>query len=174
MNILQGKLVNLRALEPTDLDLLYQWENNPSVWEVSNTVAPFSKFILHQYIENSTQDIYAVKQLRLVIEELGGSAAVGLIDLFDFDPLHSRVGIGVLIGQNEFKNKGFASESLRLLCAYVRDQLGLKQVYCNITSDNTQSIKLFEKCGFVICGTKKNWIRSKDTWKDELMLQLVF
>jgi diamine N-acetyltransferase len=64
---LVSKKVSLRALEPTDLDFIYSWENNPNVWEISNTLVPFSKFVLTQYLETQHLDIYTSKQLRLVV-----------------------------------------------------------------------------------------------------------
>jgi len=88
MMILNGEKIRLRALEPEDLDFLYTTENNTNFWQVSNTLVPFSKFILTQYLENAHQDIYEAKQLRLIIEEIKTSKAVGMIDLFDFNPQH--------------------------------------------------------------------------------------
>ena len=64
---LKGQNIHLRALEPEDLDFLYEIENNESIWEVSNTQTPYSKWVLKQYLENAHQDIYEAKQLRLVI-----------------------------------------------------------------------------------------------------------
>ena len=64
---LKGKNIHLRALEPEDLDFLYEIENNESIWEVSNTQTPYSKWVLKNYLENAHQDIYEAKQLRLVI-----------------------------------------------------------------------------------------------------------
>ena len=64
---LQGENIFLRALEPEDLDFLYELENNGDVWEISGTTAPYSKFILRQYLENAHKDIFEAKQLRLCI-----------------------------------------------------------------------------------------------------------
>ena len=52
----------LRALEPTDIDFLYQLENERGLWEVSETQLPFAKHLLQQYLLNATQDIYEAKQ----------------------------------------------------------------------------------------------------------------
>lgn len=172
MSFLSGKKVKLRPLEKEDVDLLYVIENNPAVWEVSHTLTPYSKTVLQDYIASSSADIYTSKQLRLVITTKEG-VPVGLIDLFDFDAYHSRVGIGILVVEKE-RSKGYANESLELLIDYVQSHLGLKQVYCNVTADNFASIKLFENCKFVKCGEKKHWIKAKDRWKDEWMYQLLF
>lgn len=173
MKYLHGIKVNLRPLEMEDLDLIYKWENNSNIWEVSHTLVPYSKHVLKQYLANAHEDIYTVKQLRLVIES-NERIPLGLIDLFDFDAFHSRVGIGILIGDENNRQKGYASEALNLILSYVSKHLGLKQIYCNITEDNHDSIKLFTHLGFIPCGHKKNWTKVEDKWKDELMFQKIF
>ena len=172
MKTLTGKHINLRALEPTDLEFLFQTENNESFWEVSNTQKPFSKYLLTQYLENAQQDIYEAKQLRLMIEEKDSSISVGMIDIFDFEPKHRRAGIGILISP-EFERKGYANEALELLLNYVFTHLDLHQLYANITDDNLKSISLFEKQGFKKIGVKKDWIYSNRKFKNELLYQLI-
>lgn len=173
MKTLRGKNIILRALEPTDLDFLYQVENDESVWEVSNTTTPYSRFILKQYLENSHKDIYEVKQLRLVICKVNNNETIGCIDFFDYEPKHKRVGVGVLISTDKEKQKGYASEALQLLCSYAFTYLDMHQVYANIPEDNYASIKLFEKIGFIKSGTKIDWIYSQDKYKNELHYQLI-
>jgi diamine N-acetyltransferase len=67
MITLKGENIYLRALEPNDLEFVYAMENDQSIWEVSNTQTPYSRFLVKQYLENAHQDIYEVKQLRLAI-----------------------------------------------------------------------------------------------------------
>ena len=122
-----GQKINLRALEPEDLQFLFDTENDESFWNVSHTQVPFSKFILKQYLENSHLDIYEAKQLRLVIVDNLNGQTVGLIDLFDFNPLHHRAGIGILIHKKYQKN-GFASEAIQLLIQYCFTHLNLHQL----------------------------------------------
>ena len=171
-NLLIGNKINLRALEPEDLDFLYQIENNSSFWEVSHTQTPFSKFILKQYIENVHLDIYEAKQVRFIIEENTSKKAIGTIDIFDFNPQHKRAGIGVLIHPN-FQEKGYATEALSVLIQYCFSSLNLHQLYANITSDNSKSIQLFTKYNFTKVGVKKEWIFSKGKFKDEVLYQLI-
>lgn len=166
-----GKVL-LRPLEPEDIDLLYRWENNMELWELSNTRAPFSKYILNQYINNSAKDIYEVKQLRLIIENWQ-KKAVGAIDLFDFDPYHMRAGIGILIHNTDDRRRGFASDALTALTKYSMNVLGAKQLYANIAADNEDSINLFEGAGFEQTGIKKYWLKSVTGWKDELFFQKI-
>ncbi len=170
--ILSNKTTTLRALEPEDLDFLYNIENNESFWEVSHTQTPFSKYILKQYLENAHLDIYESKQLRLLIEGASTKKQVGMIDLFDFNPQHKRAGIGILI-HPDFQEKGFASAALSLLIDYCFSHLQLHQLYANITSDNSKSLALFKKHHFTKVGIKKDWILSEGKFKDEVLFQLI-
>ncbi len=171
-NQLKYGKISLRPIEPEDIELLYQWENNLEIWEVSNTKTPFSKHILAQYILESAKDIYETKQLRLIIQN-EKMEAVGAIDLFDFEPFHLRAGVGVLIHNNTDKNKGYASDALKTLSNYSFKILGLKQLYANIATDNINSIKLFENSGFVQVGIKKNWLKTTTGWKNEILFQKI-
>jgi diamine N-acetyltransferase len=174
-NILQGPNLRLRMLEPSDVEILYQWENDESVWRVSSTLVPFSRFQLEQYILNSQHDIFTEKQLRLMIDLCQPDMpkkVIGCVDLFDFDPINMRTGVGILIIASERK-KGFASEALRVIIRYAFEILQLHQIWCNITSDNEISLHLFQKAGFTGCGIKKHWRRTGETWVDEVMLQLI-
>lgn len=172
--ILKGKEIILRAIEPEDLEFIYNCENNSEIWNISNTLAPYSKYTLKQYIENSHHDIYTNKQLRLIIALANNpKELVGAIDLFDFDPFHMRAGVGILINNEIDRKKGYAFESLKLLKNYCFIHLQLHQLYCNISIANTNSISLFEKIGFLKCGVKKEWIKTANGWEDELLYQII-
>jgi len=177
MNSLSGKNIRLRAIEPADLDIIYEWENDPANWLISNTITPFSKHVLTRYIEHAHKDIHEARQLRLMIDLVDDSAVpketIGTVDLFDFDPVHERAGLGILIANQENRMKGFAYESLSILIQYSFETLHLHQLYCNISNDNQASLNLFKKIGFVEIGIKRDWLREGNGWLDVHLLQLV-
>ncbi|MDC0338443.1 GNAT family N-acetyltransferase [Flavobacteriales bacterium] len=168
--MLKGGQIYLRTLEPSDADIIWKWENNADNWRVSNTLVPFSRKLIEDYV-NSAQDIYSIKQLRFIICLVENDKEIGAIDLFDFDPYHHKVGLGILIAELQDRRNGYAKEAVLLIKEYCFSHLNLHQVYCNILSENKASIDLFEKSGFTVCGTKKDWIKNKEGWLDELMLQ---
>lgn len=171
-NILQHDHVFLRAMEPEDLDVLYNWENDSDNWLVSNTITPFSKFTLDQFISSSNQDIYQSRQLRMMIINKQDGKAIGAIDLFDFDPFHLRAGIGILIGEKNERKKGYASEALEVIISYAGKVLLLKQLYCNIAENNEHSLDLFIDKSFILSGKKIDWIKTDDGFLTEFFLQL--
>ena len=149
-DLLQSELIKLRAMEPEDIEILYRWENDTDIWKVSNTIAPFSKYVLRQFIENQSRDIYETRQLRLIIESRTSGTPVGAIDLFDLDPYNLRAGVGILIYDKNDQKR-----------------------YCNIPADNIASQALFKSKGFRVIGLKKEWIKTTSDWQDEYMLQLL-
>lgn len=164
--------ITLRAPEPRDAETIYRWENDCSIWHLSNTVSPYSLYQIEQFILNAAHDIYAIRQQRFMIDltQNNASTAVGSIDLYDFDPVNLRAGIGILIDE-PFRNKDVASIALEILTNYCFEVLKLHQVYCSIADNNEASIRLFRKSGFVLCGNRREWVMINGEWHDEFFYQ---
>lgn len=169
---LKNDKVILRALEPEDVNVLYEWENDTTFWNLTSTYIPFNRSTLVAYA-NSVQDIFAEKQYRFVIVSQETNQAIGFIDLFDYDAIHQRAGIGILIAGQENRGKGLGKAALELLVVYAREVLFLHQVYANILEDNANSLALFQQLGFVQCGVKKEWHKTTAGYINEIMVQLL-
>jgi diamine N-acetyltransferase len=170
--LLENKLIRLRATEPEDLEVLYSWENDTEMWKNGINVAPFSRFTIRQYLIDSKQDIYTDRQLRLMVELKERGEAIGTVDLYDFDPLHRRAGVGILIDKR-FREQGYGLQALKLLEAYTFDFLNLHQLYAFIPASNTISIQLFTKAGFIKAGSLKEWLSAGDSFDDVQVMQSV-
>lgn len=170
---IKGETIYLRALEPSDAGILYHWENNMQLWPVSFTQVPFSMFVLEEFVNAAHQDIYTNKQLRLMACRIHDNKAVGIIDLFEFDPQHVRCGLGIYIDEAERK-KGYAAEVLRLVQTYAFSVLHLKQLFVHISAGNEASLALFQRSGFEKSGLKKCWQKTGlDKFEDVWFLQCI-
>lgn len=163
--------IQIRAAEPQDANLIYNWENDQDIWRVSETYMPYSMYQIEQFLLNNN-DLFSLRQIRFIIQKKSDGKNIGCIDLYDFDPIHMRAGIGILI-QNDFRKMGYARESLELIIDYCFNILMLKQIYCLIDSLNYDSLNLFKKVGFIQCGLRKEWIRTPDGFIDEIELQYI-
>lgn len=160
----------LRAVEPEDLEIMYEIENDPGMWDISSFTVPYSRYVLKQYIEGSLSDMFADKQLRLMIIRREDNRTVGTIDVTDFVPLHSRGAVGIAV-HNDYRREGYAADGLKLLCDYVFDFLFIRQLYAHVAVDNEASMRLFTSCGFTQCGLLKDWLRTKDGYRDAALMQ---
>ncbi len=170
--LLSNDTLTLRALEPTDLDTLYRWENDTALWTVSDTIAPYSREALWHYLENYTGDIYAQRQLRLMIVLNSDGSPVGTVDYLNFDPLNNRAELGLFITAEQ-RGKGLGRQALDLLTAYSREHLGLRQLYVFIALDNEVCLKLFEDYGYRRAGILQSWVKRGSTYRDVALLQMI-
>jgi len=171
MELLQKDGYRLRAPEPEDLACMMQFENTPSLWDVSNVTGPYSRYYLKQYIESNKNDIYTDGQLRLMIES-PGREVVGIIDLFGFEPFHNRAEVGIVISEHH-RNLGIGGLSLQLLVDFSFSYLGLHQLYAYMDVSNEACRRLFAKCGFKECAYLKEWMRMGKHYRDVVMVQLL-
>ena len=163
------KKIRLRAIEPEDLELLYKIENDTRLWNVGVTNVPYSRYTLHDYIANSSDDIYADKQLRMIVENMEGKA-VGIVDLMNFSPQHLRAETGIVILESE-RRKGYATEALHALCDYAVNVLHLHQLYGVVGKDNLAAIAVFEKAAFECRETLRDWLYDGKKYADAVLMQ---
>lgn len=163
--------IKLRAVEPRDAALMYEWENDRTNWYVSGTTSPMPLFLIEEFTKPENQDLQKSHQLRLIIELPTMAITIGYVDLFDVDFINRKAGVGILIGAENQRNKGFAKQAIALLKQYAYENLNLYQLFCNVHLSNTNSIKLFESSGFEKTGTLKNWSLKNNHFEDVLIMQ---
>lgn len=165
-------IVRLRAMEPEDLDFLYAMENDKEVWDVGCTNVPYSRYVLHDYIANASNDIYADGQVRMVMEDWSGNR-VGLVDVFNFDASNRRAEVSVVV-MAEYRGRGLARDAVRQVCHYALRTLHLHQLYAIIATDNMASQQLFSETGFTGRNVLKEWLFDGMTYKDAIVMQKFF
>lgn len=163
--------VHIRAMEPEDLDFLYGMENDTEVWNVGNTSVPYSRYVLHDYIANSQNDIYHDGQVRLIVENVHGEA-MGMVDVFDFNAQHRRAEVSVVM-QSGFRRQGYASAALSWVAAYAKRTLHLHQLYAIVAVDNEASLALFDKCGFEPTNRLKEWLFDGEKYNDAMVMHKI-
>ena len=168
--MLHSDLVFLRPLEAEDLDFLYALENDLGVWGVSDTLVPVSRYTLRQYLDHAAADFHEVRQLRLVLCATATGEAVGTVDVFGFEPLHQRAGVGIMVLARH-RRRGYARAVLDLLLPYARQVLRLHQLHCTIAADNPASQRLFRAAGFRRVGLRREWLRTASGWQHAVEMQ---
>lgn len=161
--------LHIRAMEPEDLDFLYEMENDRDCWGVSNTSVPYSRYVLHEYIASATNDIYADRQVRLVVDN-DEKNVVGVVDLVDFNPQHRRAEVSIAV-RKEFRRKGYAVSAMHLIMEYAVKILHLRQLYAIVSDDNEASLALFRSLGFADGNRLKDWLYNGVEYKDAILMQ---
>lgn len=162
-------VVRLRAMEPEDLDALYRIENDRDVWDVGENNVPYSRYILHDYIANASADIYADKQVRMVVENEKGQL-VGVADVVNFCPSHARAEVSIVICR-EHRKKGYARAAIRQIMDYALRTLHLHQLYAVVREDNMPSLNLFSSLGFKSKTVLDDWLFDGKDYHNAVVMQ---
>ena len=157
----------LRTPLLSDFDDLLSWENDLKNNQYTDVPVFYTPSQIEDFL-NSDHDLLLQNQIRYIIEL--NSSAVGCIDLYDYDVVNSRAGVGIYVDSN-FRNKGIASKSLELLKSISIEKYLISNLYADIMSGNRSSIKIFEKANFIKNGIKSNWIRTENSFEDVLFYQ---
>ncbi len=164
--------VKLRAIEPEDLDLLYRIENDVKLWNVGNSNVPYSRYTLHDYVANASDDIYADRQVRMMVENDKGEI-VGIADVVNFDPSNCRAEVGLII-LDACRRNGYGTSTLSMVADYALKVLHLHQLYAFVDCNNEASVKLFLNSGYKEGARIKDWLFNGKQFHDAMLMQLVF
>lgn len=154
----------------SDVPFMLEIENDKRYWHLSGTTELFAEEDMRNFITTSTANLHHDKQGRFVIFDIASKQRAGLIDVFEFDALNRRAGIGVFI-MEDLRCKGLAGDALRVLLQYLFEVLKLHQVWVHVLPDNEASLKLFTAAGFEITSTKKEWVFFNNKFHDEVLMQ---
>lgn len=171
-SFLSDKEIYLRAVEPEDLDLMYEMENAPDLWFVSSTFEPYSRHTLREYILSSQNDVFADKQLRLIIVRKSDQVSLGTIDLDSFDPLHRRANVGIAL-RKEYRGNGYAQRAIKIIINYALQFLHLHQLIASVPVNNKESMALFTRCGFVEKMVLSDWLITPEGYQDVALFQCI-
>lgn len=169
---LQNSHIKLRALEPEDLEVLYKWENDTTFWFTGNTVAPYSRYDLKQYIASAPKTIYEHGFIKLIIERVCDGERLGIVDLFDYDHHNSRAEVGVYIDASH-RRAGYGMQAVELITDYGLNFLHLNQLYCHIPCRNIESEALFTKAGYKKIAVMPQWIKGNGSFTDVIFMTLL-
>ena len=171
--------ITLRKLEPDDLPLLYEWENDAAAWLDGDTHNPLSKADLRDYIMRTTGDIYKDGQLRLMIclsdenesneaeqgrEEPVKTTApqpVGCIDLYNVDIRNRKAAVAIYLSP-VWRKRRLGTRALLQLKTYVANILCFRFLYALVKTDNIPSLKLFQSVGFHTVACLPKWVNEGD------------
>ena len=151
----------------SDLSQMLSWENDLKNNHYTDFPVNYTSSQIENFL-NSEHDLLLHNQIRYTLEL--NSSAVGCVDLYDYDVVNARAGVGIYVDV-KFRNRGIASKSLKLLKSISSERYLISNLYADIISENKASIKIFENADFIKNGLKKNWIRTENSFQDVFFYQ---
>ena len=108
-----------------------------------------------------------------IVEKTHNRLLVGLCDI-NFNFKFGRcASLGILIGEEEGRNKGYGTEAISMLIKYCFEELNMHRVGISVIADNERALRCYKKCGFIECGTKHDMCYYKGKWHDVIDLEIL-
>ena len=167
---LKSEILRLRPLEEEDLNLLYEWENNSANWQYTNTLMPYSKHTLLEYIRSCKTDLLSQESLKLVIE-LNDGTAVGTLDVFNIDHFSGRAELGVFL-DSKYRGNGYATTAYNLFKDYAFNYLGWVNLYSIVSEENSPMHAVMQRAEFIKSATLRKWIRNARGYEDATLYSI--
>jgi len=165
-------MIYLRKLTIDDFDYLNSVENDKSFWKYSFQNQHYSDDELIQFIHNSQLPIEQTNQIRFVICRTQTNEPLGFVDLFEIDFTTSQAGISILISDTQNRSRGYGKLSLKKIIKYAREELNIKNLFCNISKDNILSINFFKSFGFNEIPKNSNLFLSNNCNNHQSIIQM--
>lgn len=156
--MLEGKLVQLRAVEEKDLQLQHKWVNDREVMRYMARYLPVPMKELADELEKDRKDSSSV---HFAIEDRRKGRLIGFCWFRRIHPANRHADVGIFIGDKRYWEKGFGTDAMRLLVSYGFDTLNLNRIGSAAFSFNPRSIRMHEKVGF-----KKEGVRKEFAYRD--------
>ena len=165
--MIEGKTINLRALELEDLKQLRDWRNSPHMRQYTREYRLLNMENQIQWFKSLTNDRSNI--MFSITTKKPQEALIGVCGLTHIDWKNRNAEISIYLGEKKWQRKGYASDALQALIRYGLFELGLHRLYAIIFQYNKESIKFFEKNGFEFEGLHKEARYWNGKYHDELI-----
>ena len=166
-NIFQGRLIRLRAVEPSDWEAHWHWDKDSEAARLSYEI-PFPRPAagMQAWAEEEAKRGAINDAFRFQMETPGGEL-VGTINTHTCNLRNGTFSFGLAV-MPQHQRKGYASEAMRLVLNYYFNEKRYQKCISGVFSFNEASIRLHERFGFLMEGRLRRMTYSGGTYHDDI------
>ena len=170
---LRDTAVELRALEPRDVDVTVQWRNDPEIRDqILSFRFPVSHVMEVRFIERAIEGAGNNQCVAGIVDRSDG-ALCGLVYLRDIDWISRHAALGIMIGRRDRQGHGFGRRALRLMLHQAFNVLNLERVYLYVAEYNDRAKNLYNAAGFTHEGTLRQHVALEGRYYNLLVMGML-
>lgn len=142
--MLEGRLVRLRATEPSDGERAATWLNDPEV----------TYYLGERYGRSAGDGAWlsdgpspAFADVRLAVETKDGEH-IGGINLHRVQAEDRKAGLGIILGAKDHWGRGYGRDAIETLLRFAFHEMNLNRVWLTVTAGHERGIACYRRCGF--------------------------
>jgi len=161
-----GNRIRLRGVERSDLRKFQEWLNDPEVAENLSVYLPLSMIDEEQWFDGVSRLQADEKPLAIEVKEGRGWRLIGNLGFFHLEWANRCAEFGIFIGDKSIWDKGYGTETVRLLLRHGFETLNLHRIYLRVYSTNPRAKRAYEKAGFILEGTMREAVYRHGRYAD--------
>ncbi len=143
--------IQLRLKKLSDAREDYTWQTDPELCCLDAAETLIMSY--NEYLSEFTFELsYPITtRHEFAVETLDGQH-IGNCVYYNVNKTESKAEVGIMIGNRDYWNRGYGTETINLLLEHVFNKISLEKVYLTTLDWNVRAQKCFKKCGFSECG----------------------
>lgn len=167
--MLRGKKTILTAVSQESLKQLMDWRNEPELRKYFREYREINETMQQAWYENKV--LKDPNQVNFEIRTKDNNL-IGHCGLYYIDWVHRHAEFGIYIGDKNYRNGGYGSDSLRTLIKYGFEDLNLNKIWCEVY-DNNAAIDVYEGIGFALEGVQRqHYFNEGRYWNSNILSML--
>lgn len=170
--MIRGERVWLRPAEREDIGTFVRWFNDAETSSFLSMRAPLSQVLEEGWFERMLAS-HGKEGYHFVICRLSNDQPIGTIGLFEMDNLNGSAGMGISIGEKALWGQGLGTDALNALLDFGFGELRLERIWLDVYEFNERARRSYEKCGFVLEGTKRRAVYRRGRHHDVQLMAIL-
>jgi RimJ/RimL family protein N-acetyltransferase len=170
--MIEGKMVRLRALEPTDAERAFQWINDREVTQFLMARYPWSLAAERDFVTEAAKRM-EFGDARFAIETKDEGVHIGMCGLHRARPEDRNAELGIMIGDKSYWNGGYGTDTMLTLVRFAFEQMNLHKVALGVFDFNERAQKVYRRCGFVEEGRLREDVFQDGRYVDQVRMSVL-
>jgi len=164
--LLEGRNVNLRAMEKDDLPLIADWFNDPKFFGEFNPLRQMSRTEAEKMFESP------LELKPFIIEKKDGNKIGFISHFYVLHPAGRQLEIGYSLLPSE-RGKGYCTEAATIMVDYLFLSKDTMRIQASTEVRNAASQKVLEKIGFKKEGTLRKCFFMRGEWRNAYLYSIL-
>ena len=165
---MSGKRIYLSPMNEEDAEIYTIWMNDREITDnLGSSTMVFSEEAERGWVEENSGEY------QFAIIESESNEIIGNCGIQAVTHTFQRAELGLFIGDEENRNKGYGKEVLSLLLEYCFDTLNLHNVMLKVFSFNERAVHTYSRVGFKEIGRRREAYYAKGRFWDEIYMDIL-
>lgn len=167
---LEGERIYLSPMNEEDVEMYTKWMND---FLVTDGLSMSARMVTLESEKNYINSMAKHGEYQFAIIDKKTDTLIGNGGFSMINHIKQNAEVGLFIGEEDMRNKGYGSEALNLMVKYGFEYLNLNNIMLKVYSFNDRAIKCYKKCGFKEFGRRHNVMPIKNKWYDEIYMEIL-